>query len=205
MPENLTVVYAARTLQDAHQLRNLLADAGIHAIVTNESLQGGFGNFLGWQGLTRVVVREEDARAGAGHRHGVRRSASRRRPVRTPPARTSCRRRISPPWPKCPQCGAARTTRCPVCGEIGVDFPASDPDSTGVSRLTCPTCHRSFAAEYRRRCEGCGREFEDGYDVGPPDGAARDEPLMNARIAVVLLTIVALLALLTGWLFYLFR
>ncbi len=61
MPENLTVVYAAGTLQDAHQLRNLLADAGIHAIVTNESLQGAFGNFLGWQGLTRVAVRDEDA------------------------------------------------------------------------------------------------------------------------------------------------
>ncbi len=81
----------------------------------------------------------------------------------------------------------------------------ADPDSSGASRLTCPTCDEPFAAEYRRRCEGCGHEFEDGYDVGPSDGAARDELPMNVRIAVVLLTIVALFALLTGWLLYLFR
>ena len=205
MPENLTVVYAARTLQDAHLLRNLLADAGIRAIVSNENLQGGSGvDVLGWATSARVVVREEDAPRA---RDIAMEFDQRIAPVAEDDScgEDELPEEGLPPWPKCPQCGAARTTRCLVCGAIGVDFPAADPDSSGVLRLTCPTCDEPFAAEYRRRCETCGHEFEDGYDVAPSDGAARDEPLMNARIAVVLLTIVALLAVLGGWLFHLFR
>lgn len=33
-----------------------------------------------------------------------------------------------PAWPRCPDCGKPRTTRCPVCGTTGVDFAEADAE-----------------------------------------------------------------------------
>jgi hypothetical protein len=30
-------------------------------------------------------------------------------------------------WPRCPACGARRTTQCPICQTAGTDFAAADP------------------------------------------------------------------------------
>ena len=62
MADKSTVIYAGRTMQDAHLLRNLLADEGIQALVINDLLQGGSGvDIVGWPTAARVVVAEQDA------------------------------------------------------------------------------------------------------------------------------------------------
>ncbi len=62
MTRKQTVVYTARTMQEAYLLKDVLAEAGIEAIVTNEVLEGGAGvDVVGWVTLARVVVAEEDA------------------------------------------------------------------------------------------------------------------------------------------------
>ena len=172
MPENLIVVYAARTLQDAHLLRNLLADAGIHAVVSNDLLQGGSGSTSGMAGLSRVLSATEDApRAREIALEFDRRVAP--AAAKTPPARRSCRRRHPPPWPKCPQCGAAADDAVPgLRRPPAAEFPAADADPSGVLRRMCSTCDEPFVPEYPRRCEWCGHEFADGYDVGPDERRA---------------------------------
>ncbi len=210
MQQDLIVVYRARTLQDAHLLRNLLADAGIHAVVSNDLLQGGSGvDILGWPSLSRVSV-------GAGDAPRAREMAlefDRRIAAAATEDTAAAEGAVedeeppeeAPPWPKCPQCGALRMTRCPVCGTSGNQFPAADADPSGVPRRTCSTCDEPFEPEYPRQCEWCGHEFADGYDVGPTGEAADDEPALSARAAVVLIGLVLLVGLLAGWLIFLFR
>ena len=49
------------TMQEAHLLRNILAESGIKALVINDMLQGGSGvDIVGWPTLSRVVVSESD-------------------------------------------------------------------------------------------------------------------------------------------------
>ena len=61
------VVYRARSVQDAHMLKNVLEEAGIRALVTNEVLADGAGtDILGWPSLAQVVVDESDAQAARG-------------------------------------------------------------------------------------------------------------------------------------------
>jgi hypothetical protein len=206
MKQDLVVIYAARTLQDAHLLRNLLSDAGIQAVVTNDLLQGGSGvDIVGWPSLSRVAVGAADApraremalefdrRAVAAAEDGGEVLGD-----EGPPAE-------APPWPKCPQCGAPRTTRCPVCGTTGSRFPAADADPSGVPRRLCSTCDEPFEPEYPRQCEWCGHEFSDGYDVGPTAAPAGDEAALNARAVVLLVGIAVLGVVLAGWLFFTFR
>ena len=62
MPDKTAVIYAARTMQEAHLLKDALIEAGIGATVINDLLQGGSGvDVVGWSTLSRVVVPEEDA------------------------------------------------------------------------------------------------------------------------------------------------
>ena len=110
-----------------------------------------------------------------------------------------------PVWPKCPQCGAPRTTQCPVCETTGSEFPAADGDSSGVLRLLCSTCDEPFIPQYPRHCEWCGHEFADGYSVGPSGDFAAGELSVNARVVMLLLGVLALLGMVAGWLIYLFR
>jgi len=64
MAGELKVIYAARTMQEAHLLKDHLEENGIRAMVTNSSLEGGSGvDILGWPTLARVAVNEEDAAA----------------------------------------------------------------------------------------------------------------------------------------------
>ena len=49
--------------------------------------------------------------------------------------------------------------------------------------LVCTTCDEPFVPEYPRRCEWCGHQFEDGYDV---DEQPTFEPLSGRAIAVII-------------------
>jgi hypothetical protein len=119
------VVYAAQTSQQAHLLKNLLEEAGIRAIVTNDLLQGGSGvDILGWPSLARVVVSEADAPAA----RRIAREFDQRTAAPTPPAEGPMVRGEPGTWPTCPQCGRRRLTRCPACGTSGTDFVPADLD-----------------------------------------------------------------------------
>ena len=67
MADQPTVIYVAGSLQQAHMLKNLLAEQGIEAVVTNETLEKGSGvDYVGWSTLARVVVDEADASVVTG-------------------------------------------------------------------------------------------------------------------------------------------
>jgi hypothetical protein len=123
MPEP-QVIYAAASLPQAHLLKNLLADEGIVATVSNATLQGGSGvDVVGWATLARVLVAEADAaRARAIALEFDRRSVSGNQ---TEDATAAASPAVLE-WPACPRCGRRRTTRCPVCQTAGTDFPAAD-------------------------------------------------------------------------------
>ena len=60
-PERHVVVYAAANLAEAYHLKNILAEEGIAAEVTNSLLEGGSGvDIVGWPTLPRLLVRESE-------------------------------------------------------------------------------------------------------------------------------------------------
>lgn len=131
---NLIVVYAAQTPQQGHLLKNLLAERGIRAIVTNDVLSGGAGvDVLGWPTQPRVAVAEEDAEE-------ARRIAVEfdRTVTAEPDLAADAEATVDAEdddWPLCPRCGARRPTRCPICDTTGTDFPRSDPDYLAAAQL----------------------------------------------------------------------
>ena len=137
MDEELVVIYAARTATDAHQLKNLLVEAGIRATVTNTVLEGGSGvDIIGWPTLARVAVARKDAETARqmAMEFDQRIAAMSLAPKDETPEGES------PPsvpekWPLCPQCGARRVTRCPICGTAGTDFARVDPEFVGAPDL----------------------------------------------------------------------
>lgn len=142
-----TVIFRAKTSQDAHLLRNLLAEAGITAMVTNDVLEGGSGvDMLGWPTLAQVVVDEEDAQRARQfavdfdrnlYRH-VSDSAPEERPIE-PTATIDV-------WPRCPECDAMRITRCEICGTTGTDFQPVDmgfdwiPGTDAMAKSSACSC-----------------------------------------------------------------
>ena len=61
-PDRQTVIYTAARPQQAQLLKNLLADAGIDAVLLNDALQSAVGEVpFGWSTAVRVAVRESDA------------------------------------------------------------------------------------------------------------------------------------------------
>lgn len=161
MIEGQKVIYTARTMQDAHLLKNLLADQRIQAIVLNEALPGGSGgDLVGWATAARVVVAEKDAvRARQIAVKFDRKMAS------SPGKLEGVQLPQEPPivlehWPRCPECDAPRLTRCPICGTAGSHFPQADTGFLGLPE----------SDEAARPSAGCG--------CGPggctPSGAAAE-------------------------------
>jgi len=235
-PDNLKVVYAARTTQQAHMLKGVLAARGIQAVVFNENLPSSLGIGAAiWAVLPRVAVAAEHAVAARQmalefEQHDV---------IPGPGDEDFTEGEQASPtaaeaWPKCPGCGARRSTRCKICGTAGTDFAPVDmgfvwtaemddeadagsgrcgPGGCGAAGLTaggsaaqgaadavppstegmlmCPTCDEPFVPEYPRRCEWCGHEFDDGYEV-PQRISLPEEPL-GARAYLVVLGLLALL------------
>jgi len=156
MSQKQTVIYAAGTVQEAYLLKDVLAEAGIVATVTNEVLEGGAGvDVVGWVTAARVVVGEEDA-------EGARRIALYFDGVKGElpddlTGETNLADHIDDSviddgagqggesgvtidvWPRCPECDAPRPTKCPICGTIGSDFHQADPDFIGPPQKGEPT------------------------------------------------------------------
>ena len=72
---------------------------------------------------------------------------------------------------------------------------AEIPERGGEERtfvLMCSTCDEPFVPEFPRRCEWCGHEFADGYDVEPKVAEAA-ESITGRGVAVITVLLVLLL------------
>jgi hypothetical protein len=217
MADDLKVIYAARTMQEAYLLKDHLEENGIRAMVTNAGLEGGSGvDILGWPTLARVAVNEEDAAAA----RQIALQFDRRFADRTKAggdesddweksaAEQARQTRDAPPlgaqggtWPRCPQCNALRITKCPACGTSGTGFPQADPLEAGQGDQSAPAllvlcmqCDEPFTPEFAGRCEWCGHEFPDGF-APPVDDSFDLSPTLLAVVGIAL-------ALVTGLLVY---
>jgi hypothetical protein len=127
MSHDQTVIYTAGSSQQAHFLKNLLEEAGIKAFVANELLERGSGvDAVGWATAARVLVPREDARRAREIALEFERrtaAAADTAGEEPPPAAPAG---VPEDWPRCPECNARRSTRCPVCETAGTDFPAAD-------------------------------------------------------------------------------
>jgi hypothetical protein len=63
MSGKLKPIYVAQNIDTAHLLKNLLEEAGIRALVSND--ETALGGVLGWSTAPRVVVDEADEVAAA--------------------------------------------------------------------------------------------------------------------------------------------
>ena len=135
MSDNQKVIYAARTSQEAHLLRNLLVEEGIKAVVVNAMLEHGGIDLVGWATLARVVVTDDDALkarqiAMKFDRKGVEAAAAAQAAEQPPDAEAAPT--VINEWPRCPECDAPRSTKCPICGTAGSDFAPVDMGFTWV-------------------------------------------------------------------------
>ncbi len=217
MAGDLRVVYAAGTMQEAHRLRNLLEENGIRAIVTNADQQGGATLELWgkeWTSLPRVAVNEENEttarqiavefdRATTSRAKADDDVAEAEEPSSEPPRTADARvlaATLAQSWPRCPQCGAPRITKCPACGTSGTGFPPADdtgeePSEAAPARplLLCIECDEPFTPEYAGDCEWCGHPFPDGFR---PAEAPEPDELSPALLTMAAITIVVVVGLL---------
>ena len=171
---------------------------GIRAIVTNADLEGGAGvDVLGWATLARVAVNEENAitareialefdRSISSYAEAGGEVVASGEPAGTaarPPETRVHVETLPESWPRCPQCGAPRITKCPACGTSGSGFPPADPtgdessDEPAAPRLLlCIECDEPFTPEYAHDCEWCSHEFADGFRPRPRTSASTSRP-----------------------------
>ena len=175
MSEQRMVIYTAGSSQQAHFLKNLLAQSGIRAVVENDLLERGSGvDFVGWATSARVVVAERDVpRALQIAMEFDRRTAA----TATGPAVEEPTPEPTPaaPWPTCPQCHRRRSTRCKICGTAGTDFDPVDMGFVWTAEMN------DMAAAGSCSCGpgGCGAQgstAEGGTAEGIAVGGASAEP-----------------------------
>ncbi len=132
MEDTPKVVYAAKNVQQAYLLKNALEEAGIHAVVTNATLESGSGvDYVGWNTLARVAVEEIDFEVAREIALEYDRSGTEialRHEHEESYTLGDDEGDVLHEWPRCPQCGAERITRCPVCKTTGSDFPEADSE-----------------------------------------------------------------------------
>jgi hypothetical protein len=209
MSDQPTEIYAAATPFEAHELKNLLAEEDIEAVVVNDALQAAAGEVpLGWATAARVLVAEEHApKARKIAEEFDRRLAAARRERLAEVDET----RASPvSFAACPRCGRPRTAVCPICQTAGSNFlsgdlPAADEAAGEPQLLICPICDEPFEPGYLPRCEWCGHEF-----VGEPEATTAEEAESeieppNVRIAAAAVGMLAVVAAVFGYFVWLFR
>ena len=196
MDDSPIVIYEAASLEQAHLLKNLLAEEGILAFV--QSMAAGEGP-VDWPIAARVYVHENDARTA--------REIAMEFDVTSGEATLTVydeddEETTDDGWPRCPSCQRRRLTRCPVCETTGTDFAegffpygAEDQDEEGAEHgagtvgtreaflVICPVCDEPFAPRHPRRCEWCGHRFGDGWET---QARGTTEPLdFNPRVLLV--------------------
>lgn len=179
MSERQTVIYNARSVHDAHFLKNLLAGAQIKAVVLGDSLELGSGaNLAGSPTSARVAVAEKDAPLARqiALEFDREKTASAAGPTAEgPQPEPPVTAMAAEAWPRCPDCDAPRSTRCPVCGTAGSNFSPADmgfvwiPDpEDGAYRP--PRCSCGPGG-----CTSAGEEDVSAPAADEPESAAADE------------------------------
>jgi len=210
MAEKPTVIYEARTMPEAQRLKELLAEAGIAAVLVDADLQEAPGSDVwGLVAPIRVAVDEPYAEAArwiamgfdslvaaqatveAQQRAAAEAEARRKEAERE--EREAFESAGPASWPRCPGCQTPRLSRCPTCQTCGSEFsPGEMPAGTAAAEplVLCPECDEPFVPEYARRCHECGHEFPDGFDLfgGPPSEG------FNWRVLVAIAALVAIFA-----------
>ena len=209
MPDQPTEIYAAATPFEAHELKNLLAEDDIEAVVVNDALQAAAGELpLGWVTAARVLVAEADAararkiaqefdRQMVAARH--ERRAERDEPRASPVS-----------FAACPRCGRPRTAVCPICQTAGANFlsgdmPASEETGGEPQLLICPICDEPFEPGYLPRCEWCGHEFVRKAPQPKAEEFESEVEPPNVRVIGAAVGMVALIAAVFGYFVWLFR
>ncbi len=170
MSDRHVVVYIAADPQQAHMLRNLLAESGIDSFVSNETLNSVHfapGDWMvraaGGPGFLpmapKVVVHEDDAEEA----REIVLSAEKQMLAGAPAPELIALEAESgeeQAWPMCPHCARPRLATCPVCKTSGVDFAAAflpeqlNADEDAPAMVLCPTCDEAFAPGIRRGASG---------------------------------------------------
>jgi hypothetical protein len=169
MSREPTVIYSAASTQQAHLLRSLLEDEGIAARVVNDAIQIAGGELpVGWTAAARVVVPRQDAAA-------ARQLAEQfDRQERAESIEEQLLAAVGSPswqWPLCPACGQHRSAQCPMCGEVGRDFPLADSQPSGgdlAPLVVCPSCTDAVQPQWYRTCAGCGHDYGSGIASALP-------------------------------------
>ncbi len=185
MHDSPKVVYAAKNVQQAYLLKNVLEEAGIHAVVTNATLESGSGvDYVGWNTLARVVVDEPDydaAREMALDYDRAGAETAEQHVQEEPTWQEDDTGTILHEWPRCPQCNAERITRCPVCKTTGSDFPEADTEFVWGMGL------EEIAGDEKGQ-ESCGRHCgsRDACPTEPPTPSS--VPELDERPERIVLT-----------------
>jgi putative signal transducing protein len=89
-------------------------------------------------------------------------------------------------------CGQDPQTTAPQSVEAEAAEPPGAETIPPRLALMCPTCDEPFVPEFPRRCEWCGHEFADGYDV---EDHIEGEPIpVQAMIVILGLVTLVLMA-----------
>ncbi len=227
MSDRQRAIYIAANSQQAHLMRNLLADAGIEAFVSNDTLNSVHFEPMDWlvraaggpgfaPTAPKLVVHEDDAEAA---REIVMAAEAQILEGASSPELVQLETETGEEqaWPLCPHCARPRLATCPVCETSGTEFPPAflpeeeEGQQTSSSRhatVICNICDEPFVPRFPARCEWCGHRFADGYE---PKAA---EPLvttplvleeLNGRAGILIAGLAALTAAILGWFYYVLR
>ncbi|MBN1588006.1 MAG: DUF2007 domain-containing protein [Pirellulales bacterium] len=178
MEDRQVVVYVAGSTQQAHMLKNRLAEQGIQAVVTNAALEKGSGvDYVGWATLPRVVVDEKDAtlarRIALSHDCQGTQMALQGQPLEDDEDTDVGSKSLPDAWPRCPECNSPRITQCPICKTTGIDFPEADDefvwgmglDEVSDEKRSCASCATCGGHGSTRAVE----DHESGDSADEPD------------------------------------
>lgn len=169
-----TVIYHAASSQQAHILKGVLEERGLTAWVVNDNIQVAGGELpLGWTAAAQVVVGELHAAEARQIAEEFDRTTAHDATPDDVPAPEPA---VWQEWPTCPQCGARRSVRCPICALAGTEFPLAAIEERGgesLVLLVCEACDDHFRPEMFRLCPECGYDYGDGLQIGQQPASAQ--------------------------------
>ncbi|OHB73222.1 MAG: hypothetical protein A2V70_09465 [Planctomycetes bacterium RBG_13_63_9] len=176
MPREQTVIYATASSQKAHLLRELLGDSQVEAVVVDKlPRQGSGGDNVSQSVPFGVAVANHNAPRARRiamdfDQEGVR-AAERAARVEAPA--------LPGAWPKCPECDAPRSTRCPICETAGTDFAPVDMGFSWIADLDDAAAAAAAAGSCSCGPHGCssgGPAAETDMSGGDRDPGEDGDP-----------------------------
>lgn len=214
MANTQRVIYVAASRGQAYTLANLLAEHGIAARVANDFAGDVYaGDAATGRNAPSIIVPAEDVeRAGEILDDAARQIEEQGGSEEL--TRLESAAESDDHWPVCPHCGRGRLTSCPVCQTAGTHFATAFMPDLGPSAeqpaedtslfVLCPTCDEPFAAQFPAVCEWCNHRFRDGYE--PPEATRKPSQFssvdIGSRVVIVTAGLVAFLAALFAWFYY---